>query len=112
MADEQNCDALALEIAHQAEQLRGLVRGKRGRRFVHDQNANIHRNRLGDLHRLLRRQRQAARRAAHVERNAELGEDRLGFAEHLRPADNGAAPRWLMNMFSATLRSGNSSGSW
>ena len=91
MADEQDRDALTLEIAHQAEQLLGLVRGKRRRRFVHDEDANVHRNRLGDLHRLLRRQRQAARGTAHVERDAEFCENRLGLAEHLRPADHGAS---------------------
>ena len=68
-----------------------LVRGERRGRLVHDEDANVQRDRLGDFHRLLRGQREAARRAAHVERDAELGEDRLGLAEHLPPADHGAA---------------------
>ena len=91
MADEQDRDALALEIADQAEQLFGLVRGKRRGRFIHDEHANVHRNRLGDLNRLLRRQCQATRGTAHVERDAEFCENRLGLAEHLGPADHGAA---------------------
>ena len=91
VADEEDGDALVAQVADQLEQLRDLVGRQRGGRLVHDQDADIERDRLGDLDRLLRGKRQAARRAAHVEGDAELGEDRLGVAEHLPPADHLAA---------------------
>ena len=91
VADEEDRDALVAQVADQLEELGDLVRRERGGRLVHDEHADVERDRLGDLDRLLRGERQAARRAAHVDRDAELGEDRLGFAEHLSPADHLAA---------------------
>ena len=92
---------------------RDLVGRERGGRLVHDQDADVERDRLGDLDRLLRGERQPARRAPDVEGHAELGEDRAR-PRGTSAASRSTAPRpwWLMKMFSATLRSGKSIGSW
>ena len=74
------------------------------------------RERLGDLDDLLVGDRQAAGRPVRVERNAEPGED-LGRGSRFiaAPVDRGGPGRSgcrPMKMFSATVRSGNSVGSW
>ena len=81
MADKEDGDALPLQVADKLEQLLNLMGGERRRRLVHDQDANVERNRLGDFDRLLGGQRQSARRISHVQRDAELGEDRFGLVE-------------------------------
>jgi len=91
VADEKDGDALAAQVAHEAEQLRHLIGGERGRRLVHDQHAHIERDRLGDLDRLLRRESEPARPAAHVQSDAERREDLLRLAEHPPPGGDGAA---------------------
>ena len=91
VADEEDGDALVAEVADELEELGDLVRRERRGRLVHDQDADVERDRLGDLDRLLRGERQPARRAPHVERHAEFGEDRLGLAEHRAPVDDRAA---------------------
>ena len=91
MADKENRDALPLQIADKPEQLLNLMGGERRRRLVHDEDANVERDRLGDFDRLLGGERQAARRVSHVERDAKLGEDRLGLAKRLSPVDHCAA---------------------
>ena len=91
MADEEDRHALVAEVLDQLEELHDLMRGERRRRLVHDEDADIQRNRLGDLDRLLGGERQPARRAAHVEGHAEGGEDLLGLTEHLPPIGDRAA---------------------
>ena len=91
MTDEQDGDALVAEVLDQLEQLGDLVGGKRGGRLVHDQDANVERDRLADLDRLLRGKRQPARRTAHVEGHAERRQNVLGLAEHLPPISVRAA---------------------
>ena len=91
MADKQDGHALPLQIADKPEQLLDLMGGERRGRLVHDQDANVQRDRFGDFDRLLSGQRQSARRISHVQRDAEFGEDRFGLAKHLSPVDDGAA---------------------
>ena len=113
VADEDDRDTAVTQVPDDLEELRNLVRRKRRGRLVHDQDADIERDRLGDLHGLLRGQRQATGRTSHVERHAERGKQALCLARHR--AANWSPRRgsgWLMKMFSATFRSGNSSGSW
>ena len=91
MADKEDGDALPLQIADKLEQLLNLMGGERRRRLVHDEDANVERNRLGDFDRLLGGQCQAARRISHVQRDAEFGQDRFGVAKHLSPVDHRSA---------------------
>ena len=73
------------------------------------------RERLGDLDDLLVGDRQAAGQPGRVEHHAEPREDLGRVAVH-GAADRSGAPSgrgWRpMKMFSATVRSGNSVGSW
>src|SRR6185312_2698423 len=91
VAHKKNGDALFLQVANEAEQLLNFMGGKRSRRLVHDQHANVHGDRLGDLNRLLGGESKPARRASNVESDAELGENRLGFDEHPAPVDDAPA---------------------
>ena len=91
MADEEDRDAAPGELTDLGEQALHLVRGQRGRRLVHDQDADVQRDRLRDLDRLLRGDREAARRRPWVQAHVERGENRLGLAVHLPPVDDRAA---------------------
>ena len=70
----------------------GTAVGSRGRRatrrLVHDQDADVERERLGDLDGLLLGEREAARRLLDVELDAEPLEDRLRLALHLPAVDD------------------------
>jgi hypothetical protein len=72
VAHKENRDALPFQILHELEELLNFVRGERGRRLVHDQDADIHRDGFGDLDRLLRGEGEAAGGASDVERHAEF----------------------------------------
>ena len=74
-----------------AEQLRDLVRGERGGRLVHDQDADVQRERLGDLDGLLLREGQPTRGLRDVHPHVEAGEHLLGFAPHPPPVDDAPA---------------------
>ena len=90
------------------------ARERRGR-LVHDQHARVEAERLGDLDDLLVGDRQAAHRALGVEPHAEAVEQLLDArgASRARSMPLSAPSGWQpMTTFSATLRSGNSVGSW
>ena len=75
----------------------------------------VDRQRLGDLDQLLVGHRQAADRRLDVEPDVELLEQRLRLRGASRPSRrcrSGPDGAWPMNTFSATVRSGNSRGSW
>ena len=91
VADEEDGDALVAQVLDQAEELGDLVRRQRRRRLVHDEDADVERDRLGDLDGLLGGERQAAGGAAHIEGDAEGREDLLGPAKHLAPVGDGPA---------------------
>ena len=88
MADKEDGDALALQIAGKLEQLLDLVSGERRSRLVHDQDANVERNGLSDFDRLLGSQCQSARRISNVQRDAELAQDPFSVVKHLPPLDH------------------------
>ena len=50
VADEEDADALVLELADQVADLRRLGRAERGRRLVHDQDAGVEVDRARDGH--------------------------------------------------------------
>jgi hypothetical protein len=89
MADEKYCDARPRETPNLFEQSRDLVCREGRRRLVHDENANVERDGLGDLHRLLLGYRQTPRRGSHIETHVESREDRVGLTVHLAPSDEG-----------------------
>ena len=91
VAHEEDRNALVAQVSHKLEQHRRFMSRQRCGRLIHDQHPDVQRDRLGDFHRLLRGERQAARRAAHVEHDAQRAEDSLGFAEHPAPVGEGAA---------------------
>ena len=72
------------------------MRVKRRGRLVHDDEAAVERERLGDLHELALRQREAHHRRVGGEIDAEAGEDRPDRLAELRAVDEAeraAAPR-------------------
>ena len=113
--DEQHGRAVLAQRAHDAEQPLDLGPGERGGRLVHDQDARVEAERLGDLDDLLVGDREAADRPLGVEPHAEAVEQPLDLAVHRARGRSAAASRsgWRpMTTFSATERSGNSVGSW
>src|SRR5919107_2222495 len=91
MTDEQNGDAGSGESPDLLEELGGLVCRERGRRLVHDQHADVERERLGDLHRLLGGPGQAAGERAHVHADVDPVEHGLGVLVHPVPVHERAA---------------------
>ena len=88
MRDEQHGDAGLAERFDDPEEPPGLVGGQRRRRLVHDQDACVERECLGDLDGLLLGHREAAGRLLDVELDAEPLEDRLRIALHLPAVDD------------------------
>ena len=113
MCDEEDGDPGLLELPHLTEKALDLVCGKRGRWLVHDQDLDLERYRLGDLDCLLAGDGEAGSGEPGVEVDVQGRQDLLCI-----PGHGGASPRpsprsWCpMKMFSATLRSGNTEGSW
>ena len=113
--DEQHGRAVLLQRPHDGEQPRDLGPRERGGRLVHDQHARVEAQRLGDLDDLLVGDREPAHGALGIEADAEAVEQALDLAAASRPRSIRLRPRsgWKpMTTFSATLRSGNSVGSW
>ena len=91
VADKEDGNPLLAQPVGQHKELFHLVGRERRSRFIHDQDAYLERNRFGDLNGLLRGQGQPPRRAAHIQLDVELGEDRFGLAIHGAPMHNPAA---------------------
>jgi hypothetical protein len=89
--DEDQCTALVAEAAGHREEALHLDTAEGGRRLVHDQHAGLERDRLGDLDDLLVGDREAERRAARVDGDAQAGEKTLGLGVHRSPVDPAAA---------------------
>ena len=60
MADEEHAQPSIAQRADDRKEAFDLVQRQRRRRFVHDQNARVERQRLGNLHQLLVGHRQTA----------------------------------------------------
>ena len=52
VADQEDADAVGLELSDEFADLRRLLRSERRRRLVHDQNAGVEQDRARDRHRL------------------------------------------------------------
>ena len=91
VGDEEDRHALLAQGVHDAEELLHLVRREGGGRLVHDQDAHVEGDGLGDLDGLLLGEGQPAGRLADVEPHVEPGEDLARLALHPAPVDDLAA---------------------
>ena len=90
MGDEDDAQALGLQIANDAEELLDLARGERRGRLVHDDQARLHRQRAGDLDHLLLGDRQVADDRHRLQIEAEAVGDRSRLGDHPAPVDEDA----------------------
>ncbi len=67
VADVDDADALSPQVADDLEEFLDLARGKRSRRFIHDEDAGFLQEGLGDLDRLLLGDRQIPAEGVEVE---------------------------------------------
>ncbi len=90
--DVEHGEATGTQALDGLEQALDLVHRKSGGGLVHDQDARVERQCLGDLDRLLARDGEAAHELARRDRviGCELGEQRLGVALHLVAVDERA----------------------
>ena len=91
VADEEHRDPGRGQQADLLEELADLVGGERRGRLVHDQHADVERERLRDLDGLLLRDGEAARGRPDVEVDVDPAEDRLRVVVQPLPADERAA---------------------
>ena len=85
VGDEQHGHAPVAQLAGRPEELADLVLGERRGGLVHDQDLHLQRDRLRDLHRLLRGQGESSGRGTHVEPDAQARQDLLGLRVHAPP---------------------------
>ena len=97
--DVDDADAVGLQIGDDAEQARGLAGGQAGGRLVHDHQAGVQRQRLGDLHQLALGEGKVGHRRRRPEIGAQAGEEGLhllmqhaGVDQLQRPAEARLAP--------------------
>ena len=87
--DVDDRDALRREAPDDAEEVAALVDGQRRRGLVEDEQLQIVREALGDLHHLLLAGRELRDRRARIDVDLEVGEDAARAVEH-RPAPDHA----------------------
>ena len=112
--DEDQRATLVAQAAGDGEEPLDLDAAERRGRLVHDQQAGVERDGLGDLDDLLVGDGQAAGRTARVDATPSRAKSAVASAymaarSMRRPARSGWRP---MKMFSVTERSGKSVGSW
>ncbi len=94
MGDVDDRDAVRLEVGHHPQQPLGLGEREARGRLVHDDDAGVHRQRLGDLDQLPLRDRQLGDRRAGLEVGAEPLQQGCGLGVH-RPCVDQAEPPLL-----------------
>ena len=115
VGDVDDADAFGGELADDAEQALALGGREGGGGLVHDEDAGVERQGLGDLDELLLAHAQAGGARLGVEVDAEAGEELCRAATTMarrsrkRPARSGSRPR---KMLAATLSSGTRLSSW
>ena len=115
VGDVDDADALGGELADDAEEALAFGRGEGGGGLVHDEDAGVEREGLGDLDELLLAHAQAGDAGVGVEVDPEAGEERprgggdMARRSRKRPARSGSRPR---KMLAATLSSGTRFSSW
>jgi hypothetical protein len=87
VADEHDRHAVGAQPADHVEQHLRLAVAERGCGFVHDHQPGRESDGARDRHHLLRRGREIMQRAAHVDRNAEPGQQRRRLLVHPRPVE-------------------------
>ena len=112
--NEEDAGPAVPEAPGHGEQPFHLDAAEGGGGLVHHQDFGVQRNGLGDFNDLLVRDGQALGDAGRVDRNAEPFEQLVRFPDHVALLMSPKRPLgWRpMKMFSATLRSGKSVGSW
>ena len=92
VTDEHHGDVLAAQPLDHLEQPLDLALGEGRGGLVHDQRARLQRQGAGDFDELLFRGPQAAQFRLHVDRQADRGEDVLGFPRHRDVIEAAPAP--------------------
>ncbi len=92
MRDVDDADVFRAKLADDLEKLLGFAGGERGRRLVHDDDARVHRERLGDLDHLHLTRRQRRDRSGRREFETHTIEQRGGFGVHVAAAKHGHQP--------------------
>ena len=87
VGDEDHRHPPVAQLAGHPEELLDFMFGERCGRLVHDEHLHVERDRLGDLHLLLRRQREPAGRRPHLEPDAKAQQDLLGVRVPAPPVD-------------------------
>ena len=93
VADVDHRDPAGLEAADHVEQDLDFAFIERGRRFVHDDDARIGRDRPRDGHHLLQGDVERAERPSHVDMHAKPVQHGRGVAVHPLPIEQTPAPR-------------------
>ena len=88
VGDEDDADAASGQFAHQLEQPLGLLTGQRGSRLVHDEDAHLSGQRLGDLDHLLLGDPQGADDPQGIDRRADPVQEFLRLAHEHAPVDD------------------------
>ncbi len=91
VADEEYCDALCLNIAHDLEQRIDFMPRQRGGRLVHDDEAGVSHDGARNRHDLLARCRQAVHIRIEVDADVEPRQRLLCQVTHALPVDALAA---------------------
>ena len=114
VADEHDRDAPLPHAPHRREEALHLVRRQRCGRLVHDQEPRAGRQRLRNLEQLPIGDAEPAHGRVRAEVDSQLVEDPRHGVAHRRPSTVPNRPRgWRpAKTFSATVRSGNTVGSW
>ncbi len=93
MRNVDHTDTAISQILDHAKKLLGFVRRKAGRRFVHNQNASINRQRLGDFHHLLATDGQRVDGCRGSDVQADAFEHPMGIAIQLLAIDQAELAR-------------------
>ena len=116
VGDEDDRGARVLELAHDRDQLVGLLRREHGRRLVEDEDLGVPGQRLDDLDALLHAHRQVldvprrGRRGSRTGRRSPRTRERAASGRSISPP--AAYGSWPRTTFSATVNTGMSMKCW
>ncbi len=93
MGDEDHAQPLGLEVAHDVKQRGHLGLGQRRRGLIHDDDARLDRQRLGDLHHLLFGHLEITNSGRRRQVNAQQIQQLLGLPIQVTPANESETVR-------------------